>query len=153
MCPNTLCSKLFSLPSLTQISCAWLSENKSARNYSSSAILRRTFDLIVSLSWKKLKFIMPGKFHLIFLFFELFWKCIWQWHFMVSETCETCKTCPGCGLDCCGASCKCSCSCDKCKKWISNHSAYIVIISHFWWFVESTLAGLACARPAKMPGK
>ena len=124
MCPNTLCTKLFSLTSLTQISCAWLSENKSARNYSSSAILRRTFDLIVSLSWKKnLNSSCQVSFILIFLSFELFWKCIWQWHFMVSETCETCKTCPGCGLDCCGESCKCSCSCPKCKKWISYQIA------------------------------
>ena len=49
----------------------WLSGFKSARKYSLSAIQQRTLDLTVSLPWKKLKFIMPGKFLLnIFMFWN-----------------------------------------------------------------------------------
>ena len=51
-----------------------LSENKSARDYSLSAIQRRTFDVTVLLSWKKLKFIMPGKFHLNISIFKIILK-------------------------------------------------------------------------------
>ena len=56
-------------------------------------------------------------FILIFQSLKLFWKCIWQLHSLVLETC------PGCQLDCCGESCKCSCSCPKCKKWILYQTA------------------------------